>query len=207
MARLKHPLVQLPVDRSTPVAEVIVYARHAVTKFTGNSWVTSPTITPLTLSNDTDALEASEAAVLDRGRGAAPARNGKLTKVFTDLEALRSNVQTAVDANLAQADEIAAACGMTLRQFTKHQKEQIDASMTTTPGMVQLKVKAVRRGASYEWQFSADGGKTWIAAGTTTISDTTIPGLTVGTEYVFRFRSTYGRVTSDWCTPFPFLVH
>jgi hypothetical protein len=76
------------------------------------------------------------------------------------------------------------------------------------PGMVKLLAKAVKRTAAYEWVYSADGGKTWISAGLTVgLADTTIAGLTRGTVYWFRFRTTVGRVTGDWSAHVELLVH
>ena len=80
--------------------------------------------------------------------------------------------------------------------------------MTATPQTVKLIAKAVKRGAAYEWAYSADNGVTWISAGTTVgLADTTIAGLTVGHTYLFRFRTTVGRTTSDWTQYISFLVH
>jgi hypothetical protein len=97
---------------------------------------------------------------------------------------------------------------MTLKKSTKHNKRELTAQMTKTPGMLKLLAKSVKKGAAYEWAYSADGGKTWISAGLTVgHADTTIAGLTPGITYWFRFRTTVGRVTSDWSTHLEFLVH
>ncbi len=69
-----------------------------------------------------------------------------------------------------------------------------------------MRAKATRR-AVYEWQFSMDGGKTWVSAGVTSEANVTISGLTLGTTYLFRFRTTLKRVTADFCQPYSLLVH
>ena len=45
------------------------------------------------------------------------------------------------------------------------------------------------RRASYEWQFSTDGGKTWVSAPSTLQAKTTVTGLSAGTTVEFRFKS------------------
>ncbi len=73
------------------------------------------------------------------------------------------------------------------------------------PGEVIVRAKAVK-GASYEWQYSLDGGKTWIAMGTTTVANTTLLGMTVATTVMFRFRTTVKKTTSDWSPTISFFV-
>jgi hypothetical protein len=55
--------------------------------------------------------------------------------------------------------------------------------------------------------FSPDGGKTWVSAGTTTVADTTVLGLTAGTMYLFRVQTTLARTTGDWSQQLAFMVH
>jgi hypothetical protein len=207
MAKLKHPIVDLKVDRDTPVPQVIIYGRHVVIVLTGSVWVPTPSPSLAALGADIDALEASEATAKAGTKGTAAARNTKLAKVFTDLESIRSQIQGIVDNNIAQSSEIAESTGMSIRTIAKHPKATLAVKMTTTPGMVKLFAKAVSRHASYEWQISTDGGKTWLPAGVTTVASTTVPSLTAGTLYYFRFRSTVGSTTSDWSQDISFLVH
>ena len=42
--------------------------------------------------------------------------------------------------------------------------------------------------ASYEWEYSTDGGKTWVTTPVTLQAKTTILGLTAGTTVQFRHR-------------------
>jgi hypothetical protein len=205
--RLLHPLVHLLVDRKTPVPEVLVYVRHVCTVLTGNTWVPTTTIALTTVSTDADALQTAQTAALTKGIGLAETRNHKLATVFTDLDTLRTNVQTVVDADTAHAAEIAQACAMSLKKAPKRQKAQLAAKMTTTPGVAKLVAKAVKRGAAYEWEMSSDGGKTWVVVAKSTVASTTVSGLVAGTIYMFRFRSTVGQVTSDPCNPIAFLAH
>ena len=75
-----------------------------------------------------------------------------------------------------------------------------------TPGEVLVRAKAVKGRASYEWQYSIDGGKTWLAMGTTTVANTSLPGMTAGAALMFRFRTTVKKTTSDWSATVSFTV-
>jgi hypothetical protein len=79
--------------------------------------------------------------------------------------------------------------------------------MGSVPGLIVILAKAVKRGAAYEWQYSTDGGKTWVAMGITTVADTTLLGATPGTTYSFRFRTTRKAATSDWSMVATLFVH
>jgi hypothetical protein len=80
--------------------------------------------------------------------------------------------------------------------------------MSATPGEVLLETKAVaKRGVSYEWQYSMDGGKTWIAIAISSEANVSVPGLTPGTTYLFRYRTWIKKVASDWSQYLSFLVH
>jgi uncharacterized protein YciI len=208
MAKLKHFLVLLEVDRKTAAADALIYGRLVVQKMTNNKNVSSTSIPLATFTTHLDVLESSHATAQGKAIGTASARDTNLSTVITDLETLRGDVQVACDANPARAAEIAESCGMKLKKTPKRNKAELEASMTATPGMVKLVAKAVKRGATYEWAYSADGGVTWVVAGITNgHADTTIAGLKPGTTYRFRFRTTVGRVTGDWSQAIEFLVH
>jgi hypothetical protein len=63
------------------------------------------------------------------------------------------------------------------------------------------------RGASYEWQYSTDGGKTWITAPGTLQARTTISGLVPGSTAQFRYRAVTKAGEGDWSQPVSLLVH
>ena len=65
-------------------------------------------------------------------------------------------------------------------------------------GSAHAIVKAVDRRASYEWQYSLDGGKTWLQAPGTLKAQTVIGGLPVGATVAFRFRAITKKGEGDW---------
>ncbi len=150
-------------------------------------------------------LQGAQATALSRAKGAAAVRNDKKRAVVEDLRLLKSGVLTIIHQNPGQAATIIESAGMSIRQIAARSKAILAAAMAlVTPGEVLVRAKAVR-GAAYEWQYSLDG-KTWLAMGTTTVANTSLLGMTVGTTVSFRFRTTVKKTTSDWVPPISFFV-
>ena len=61
-----------------------------------------------------------------------------------------------------------------------------------------LVTDAAARRAFYEWQYSADGGKTWVSAASTLKTTTTVAGLTPGASVMFRYRAGTKTGEGDW---------
>ena len=78
--------------------------------------------------------------------------------------------------------------------------------MGPAPEQVTVRAKAVR-GSAYEWQYSIDGGLTWISISLTTVAHTSVMGLARGATCLFRFRTTRGSVTGDWSPTLSFYVY
>jgi hypothetical protein len=60
--------------------------------------------------------------------------------------------------------------------------------------------------ASYEWDYSTDGGKTWVLAPSTLQAKTTIAGLTPGATVLFRYRAVTKAGEADWSQPVSLLI-
>jgi hypothetical protein len=199
---------QNPIALNLPkaVGPLIVFGRHVVLVMTGNTWFPSPSPALATVTTDLDALESSQATALTRAKGSAAARNLKKKTVQVDLKALAAYVSTIAAQNADKATAIILSAGMKPKDYTRPAKAPLAALMGPTPGEILLRAKAVGRGAAYEWQYSPDG-KTWVAAGTTTVANTSIQGMTAGTTYQFRFRATLKQVTGNWVQIISFLAH
>ncbi len=66
--------------------------------------------------------------------------------------------------------------------------------------------KATQGGRSYEWQYSTDGGKTWLSAPSTTQANATIHGLQSGVVTSFRQRAITKVGPTEWSQPIAALV-
>jgi hypothetical protein len=198
-----------PIALNLPqiVALLIVYGRHIVQAMTNNPWFPSPTPPLATVTTDLNALEAAEATALTRAKGSASARDLAQRTVETDLTGLKAYTSSVVALSPAQAAAIIESAGMAPKRVAPRNKPQLAVAMGATPGEGVLRAKAVGRGAAYEWQYSSDGGKTWAAIGITTVANTTVMGLSAGTVYLFRFRTTRKKVTGDWSQTVSFLAH
>jgi hypothetical protein len=76
-----------------------------------------------------------------------------------------------------------------VRKATTFHKAPFTAKQGTTSGTVKLAARAAGPRASYEWEWSIDGGKTWMQLPPTLQSKTTLTGVAPGTNAEFRFRS------------------
>ncbi|HEY8041119.1 MAG TPA: fibronectin type III domain-containing protein, partial [Polyangiaceae bacterium] len=70
----------------------------------------------------------------------------------------------------------------------------------------QLVGKSNYRRVTFNWQFSADGGKTWTSAPSTPLASTEIAGLTPLTTYSFRVSATVSKAVGAWSQAISFLV-
>ena len=86
------------------------------------------------------------------------------------------------------------------------QKQAFVARYGATSGAVEVISKAASVRASYEWQYSVDGGKTWVSTPNTLQAKTTITGLPVATIVEFRVRATTKSGQGDWSQPTSLLV-
>lgn len=198
-----------PIALNLPatVALLIVFGRHVVQKMTGNPWFLNLVAMLAAFTTHLDQLEKSEATAKGNGKGAAAARDLDLKLVLDDLNSLKAAVQAVANQNSAQAAAITESAGMSPKKRGKYLKPELSAAMAAVPGQVIVRAKAVKRGAAYEWQYSADGGKTWVAMGITTVAHTSLLGVAMGTVYEFRFRTTFNAATTDWSQTVCLFVH
>ena len=183
---------------SPRVKNVISFAQNVASALNGNPHFPSPTPSLATFQADVAALSAAEAAVLSRTKGAVETRNAKLAVVHNDLGTLKAYVQTvAAAAPTADADAIIESAGMTIRAVTQHDKPALAAKPGSVSGTVNLAAKAVGKRAAYTWQYSTDQ-KTWTTLPQTLEAKTGITGLTVATEYYFRFQTVTKDGLGNW---------
>jgi len=186
-------------------AELVSYTQTIVTKMTGNRHFPSPTPALAQVKADVAALVDAEATVKTT-KGATHARDAKAQAVIHDVHGLEAYVQSVADANPQQAAEIIESAGFATAEHGVHEHAPLTAKMGPG-GIVVLRAMAAVARAVYEWQWSADGGKTWTAVPATSHAHTTIPDLAVGTTYEFRVRANHGDVVGDWSQSVSLLVH
>jgi hypothetical protein len=189
-----------------PVPQLIKVTQAIVAALTNNPHIPTPNPPLATLTTALDALVTTEAATKTRAAGTVAARNVARTNLLSLLSATKANVQQLADATPEQAAAIITSAAMAVRKATAHTKAPFAAKPGAVSGTVLLAAKAAAARASYEWEWSGDGGKTWTAVLPTLEAKTEIDGLPVATIAQFRFRSVTKAGTSDWSQPTSLLV-
>jgi hypothetical protein len=171
----------------TKIADVILYANNIVQKLTNNPNFPAPVPTVAALTTAINELHAAETAALSRSKGAATVRNDKRTVLLTLLQQLRGSVQSVADATPENGAAIIESAGLTVRKIAVHGKRSFAARPGALTGTAIVTAATAGPRASYEWQYSTDGGKTWVFAPATTQGKTTVAGLPAGTTVQFRY--------------------
>ena len=197
-------LVSLKVP--TKVAALSAYAQQIVTAMTGNAAFPTPAPPLATVTAAINAFQTAEAAALARAKGAAATRNVKRTALIQLLEQLKVYVQTVADAIPEDGSSIILSAGMAVRKTPVHTPRVFAAKPGAVTGSVKLIAAAAARRASYNWQYSSDGGKTWISLPATLQAKTTMSGLTAGTTVQFRYQALIKTGESNWSQAVQLLV-
>jgi hypothetical protein len=189
-----------------PVPALIKMAQAFVAAMTNNPHFPSSNPPLATLNTSIAALDAAETATKTRAKGTVAARNAARAQLVSDLHALKAYVQQVADANPDQAEAIIASAGMQVRRSTSRAKPTFAVRQGKISGSVKLEARAVALRASYEWEWSIDGGKTWTTAPPTLQAKTAISGLPAGTTVQFRYRSVTKTGAADWSQATSLLV-
>ncbi|MGD0527593.1 MAG: fibronectin type III domain-containing protein [Polyangiaceae bacterium] len=180
------------------VPALITYAQGIVKAMTGNPAFPNagPALAAITAAiND---LQTAETAALARTKGAVATRNEKRAALIVLLQQERGTVQAAADANIENGASIIQGAGMSVRKTPVHPPRVFDAKPGAVSGTASLVAAAAARRASYEWQYSTDGGKTWVLTPVTLQAKTTVPGLTPGSTVEFRYRPVTKTGEENW---------
>ena len=158
-------------------------------------------------------LTSWQAQARDRVPGAAAQRDLALGVVAAAVELIRAFVEALCNASPEQAATLAQGAALHLATHVPRAKVPLRAKQGDQPGTVVLYASASllatgKGGRYFSWQSSIDGGKTWVSAPPTPSAKTTITGLPVLTEVLFRACCTQKKTgQGPWTAPVPFLVH
>jgi hypothetical protein len=180
------------------VPAMITYAQGIVKALTGNPAFPAAAPTLPTVTQAIADLQTAETAALARTKGAVAVRDEKRAALVKLLQELRGNIQTVADANPDTAGSLIQSAGIAVKKTPVRAPRTFTAKPGVVSGSVLLVTDAAARRAFYEWQSSADGGKTWVAAGSTLKTSTTVPGLTPGASVMFRYRAGTKTGEGDW---------
>ena len=202
---VRHAAVTLHLPNK--VAALIVYAQGIVTRMTGNPSFPEPSPALSVITTSIDQLQAAETAARARTKGAAAVRNVKRTALLTLLRQLRGYLQTVADSDPETAVSVIESAGVAVRKTATRQARAFAAKPGTVSGTAKVVAKPAARRASYEWQYSTDGGKTWVTAPSTLQAKTSITGLVPGATVQFKYRPVTKTGEGDWSQPVSLMVH
>lgn len=200
----RHSFVILKLPPSVPA--LITHATGIVTRMTGNPSFPNPTPSLAVLTAAIENLKVAEAAALARTKGAVATRNDKRTALVLLLRQLRGHVQTVADASAENGAAVIASAGLAVRKTPAHRARAFVAKPGAVSGSAKLVATTAARRASYEWQYSTDGGKTWVIAPVTLQARTTIAGFAPGSTVVFKHRPVTRTGEGDWSHPISLVI-
>ena len=198
-------IVSLNLPGAVPA--LILFAQVVLKALTNNPHFPTTTPTLAVLEAAINALIAAQSAAQTRVKGAVVQRNAAKKYLVQQLQLLRANVQNTADADPDNALSIIESAGMSVRRPTVRKPRVFAATPAATSGTVKLLAPSAGPRTAYEWEYSTDGGKTWVAAPPSIQAKTTIPGMAAGTMVQFRYRAVTPKTgPEDWSAPVSFLV-
>lgn len=180
------------------VGLLIPNAEAIVASMTDNPHFPAPVPPLWVVSKAVTDLQNAETATLTRATGTVATRNEKRTMLVSLLNQLRGYVQVTADADQENASAIIESAGLFLRKEPERPLRVFSAKPGSASGEVKLVAPFAGRGTSYEWEYSIDGGATWLAMPPTIQSSTTLLGLTPGSSVMFKYRCVTRRGVSGW---------
>jgi hypothetical protein len=198
----KPPRVIVTLKLPTPVLALLALAKAIQAAMAANPGIFKSPVPPLAqLASDLAALDTAQQTALTRVKGSVEIRDAKREVVTSDLHALRAYVQTVVDGDPANGASIATAAGMAVRAPLVRAKQALTLKPTTISGSVAVTARVTAARSSHEWEYSTDGGKTYVALAPTLQAKTTITGLVPGSTVLVRHRAVTKTGPDDWSQP------
>ncbi|HEY1696981.1 MAG TPA: fibronectin type III domain-containing protein [Polyangiaceae bacterium] len=180
------------------VPALINFAQQVVKSMTGNPSFLTPAPTLAVIAEAVTDLQNAENAALARAKGAVATRNEKRTALVMLLQQLKSYVQGVADANVENGASIILSSGMALKKVAVHPPRVFAATPGPVAGAAKIVAPSAAQRASYDWQYSTDGGKTWVTMPSTLQAKTSLTGQASGTTVEFRYRAVTKIGEGDW---------
>jgi hypothetical protein len=205
--------VVLKVDRKR-TASVVKKANAVNTGMAKDTTRFAVPVPPLAvLAAQITTLATAEQLAVARVRGAAATRSVARETLLRMLETERSYVQALCDGTPAEAAAIAESAGMAIAAHPTRHKPVLEVTPGAQPGTADLDANvaalagrdAKRR--CFNWQWTADGGKTFNSAPSTPHGKTTITGLPSLTMIGFRASATGVKGAGEWSQIVTVLIH
>ncbi|HEY1696053.1 MAG TPA: hypothetical protein VGG39_27990 [Polyangiaceae bacterium] len=180
------------------VPALVNFAQQVVKSMTNNPLFPNPVPTLVAIAQAVTELQDAANAALGRAKGAVATRNEKRTALVMLLQQLKSYVQSVADANVENGASIIESSGMALKKLAVHPPRVFAAKPGLVAGTATIIAPSAGQRASYDWQYSTDGGKTWVSMPSTVQAKTSLSGQTSGTTVEFRYKTVTKIGEGDW---------
>jgi hypothetical protein len=188
-----------------PVPAIITLGNHIITSMSNNA--NFPNIDLGPVKTAMTALGVSESAALARTKGSVATRNENRAVLVSELELVKAAVQKIADANPENALSIIQSAGMSIRKTATRKKRVFEALPGPVSGSVKVVVPSAGQRVAYAWQYSTDGGKTWVDLPITVQAKTAVSNLQPLTTVSFRYRTAGKAGETDWSAAISIVVH
>jgi hypothetical protein len=198
-----HVVLKMP----RPIGDFLIAAQKIHdTMAVNTTTIKAPSPALTVLQTHIDDLTTKQALAKTHAAGAVADRDAARKQVSDDLNSERSYVEQLANADPGNAATIAGDAGMVLRKAPVRNKPLLAIKAGAASGIVKVTAKATKGAKMNEWQYSLDGGKTWVDVPPTTKATTTIQNLPPSTTVTFRQRVFTKAGMSDWGQPVAALV-
>ena len=204
ISKTSHVIATLNLPTKVPA--LIVYVQNIIKGLTGNAAIPNPTPTVAALTTALDELETAETGALARTKGAVTIRNEKRAALLSLLQLLKASVQTTADASAQNGASIIESAGIAVRKTPVRPARVFAAKPAPVTGTAKVIAPSAGPRASYEWEYSIDGGKTWVTLPVTLQAKTSVSGLVPGSTVQFKYRPVTKTGEENWSAQISMLV-
>ena len=153
----KSTIARIALNIPENAAQFCSYGQHKIQCFTGNKDLSNPNPTIAQVTTDFGALTAADVDATNMVPGALELRQQCFETCQNDMERWAVFARTVALQNPARGPQILQSSGFDEKKPTTRRKGDVEV-IFPSPGTAHVFIKAVRRGASYEWQIC------WTAA-------------------------------------------
>jgi hypothetical protein len=179
----------------------VTHAQSVVGAMTDNPHFPAPLPALWVVSKAVSDLRTAETAALTRAQGTIDTRNDERRMLVSLLHQLRAYVQVIADADPRNGAFIIESAGLAVRKRPARRPRVFSAKPGAESGEVKLIAPSAGHRSAYEWEYSIDGGATWLAMAPTLQAKTSITGLTPGSSVQFKYRWVDKSGASSWSQP------
>ena len=202
--------VVLNIAKLKKMASFIAKARLIQQSMNGNSWFPACPVNVAnggTLDLAIQLLATLETKALTKVKGAAQNRDVQYKVVLDYLHLLMAYAQTIADANSASSEALVISSGFDVKHLGILTKD----SLTVKPkkgesGTMIVKARKIADTVANLWEYSLDGGKTWITLDATSKGTTEITGLKPGSSIIVNHRPVLRKSKGTWLQSQPAIV-